>query len=254
MAESLRDRIRSIGAETDDGIPSRVATQVGRTGDSEPGLDTPSFGRPNDEQQPDTGAGGNGGSDAGTGERRKPGRPKGSRNRPVGLVESVQLDNEPTLQPVRRANRKSKAIPAEDIALVMSGLFHAVAQARGPHWVKTTDECMVVAEPVESYLAMLPIEKIRKVSGYLLPFSLAIGMVMLLSDPVKRELEIREQKKRNGEQRTPKVAQQTGTRAIRTDGQTQAVPNGGDSRIDSRINDRPADSNAVGDFEFNSIA
>jgi hypothetical protein len=91
-------------------------------------------------------------------------------------------------QPKR--GRKAKVSNAQTLAVGLSALFGTVAMIRGSHWMKTTQECMIVATPLDEYMQSLNPKATKAIEKAMLPLTLAIGTFHLMYAPIKRETEI----------------------------------------------------------------
>jgi hypothetical protein len=86
--------------------------------------------------------------------------------------------------------------------------FASVAHVRGPHWIKTVDECSLVGTPLAEYLNTLPIAQAKKIQQVMLPFSIAMGCLVLVSGPLAVEKQLHESKHSSN---SPRTEQTTGS-------------------------------------------
>jgi hypothetical protein len=130
-----------------------------------------------------------------------------------------------------KAKRQSKAskigIGADQLAVLISTATGGIAEARGKdYWVRSPDECSILAEPLAQYLETLPAKQAVNISKVLLPFSIMMATITLFGEPVKREIE-EYHEQQNIKQATRRQAIAEGGRRVTQESSNPSNPESG---------------------------
>lgn len=67
-------------------------------------------------------------------------------------------------------------------------MFNTIAELRGPHWQKSANECLGVADPIKAYIDTMSPAAVKAAAAWLLPFALVANGIKLLAYPLAMEV------------------------------------------------------------------
>jgi hypothetical protein len=124
--------------------------------------------------------------------KRSRGRPRKSDGPTDAKTPKQVLDS---LDGKTSKTSKNQILTASDIAGFGVLIFSQIAAIRGNHWLPNTQALELISTPIANRLDKLPKNVKGKIEDSTDAIFLVIGLVMLLSEPIKTEIELSKQKK-----------------------------------------------------------